>query len=489
MRKSTFFAFAFSAVFATSSLYGQTTSAYPWRSNSLVQPTADPDTRSDQTLRQRPSAGVRLASSTTNVFSGSAAEPAPAPPAMKRRPFLASFRKKQDEGLGDTQPSVSDVQQLTFDPPVAPTAAVVAPGDQQPPLIVPSNALNEPAVNYCDRNCKPGTCNLGCEKKLFGKSARGLEMGGWASLGYHNRNNPLLNNRKAEANLHQAWLFAEKAASRDCDSWDIGFRTDLLYGIDGQDLQAFGNAPNGAPAGWDNSWDYGSYGWALPQAYVQFANADWDVKVGKFFSPFGYEVIGAKDNFFYSHTYTMFNTEPFTMSGILAERRVSDTRSVIIGATAGWDTAFENNSGGNLITGTRLRPNEFFELALTSSIGDTGIRGTGTMSSAVAQFQLTGDLKYVFQADVLNLEDNQEFGIVHYLFRDVSDCLALGARLEWWKSDQFFPNTKSTYDFTVGANYRVNSNITVRPELRWDWGAGAVDPGATIFGIDAVMTF
>ena len=213
------------------------------------------------------------------------------------------------------------------------------------------------------------------------------------------------------------------------------------------------------------------------------------MKVGKFFSPFGYEVIGARDNFFYSHNYTMYLSEPFTMSGVLAERRISDTRSVIIGATAGWDTGFENNSGGNLITGMRVQPNQYVDLALTTSLGDTGARGTGTMSSAVAQMQLTNNLRYVFQADVLNLEDNQEFGIVQYLFRDVSDCVALGARLEWWKSDQLFADTKSTYDFTLGANIRANANITLRPEVRWDWGAAAVDPGATIIGFDAVMTF
>ena len=111
------------------------------------------------------------------------------------------------------------------------------------------------------------------------------------------------------------------------------------------------------------------------------------------------------------------------------------------------------------------------------------------MSSTVAELQLTENVEYVLQADILNLGTNQEFGIVQYLFRDLNPCLALGARLEWWKSDAFFTSSRSTYNFTMGANYRKSANLTLRPEVRFDWGAAAIDPGQAIIGIDAVMTF
>jgi len=492
MRKS-LIAFAFTAVFATSSLVGQTTTNYPWRTQSGVQPVVLPQLQPQAAIAPPKPVVATQQTEGVRVASSAVAFETPAPPAMKRRPFLVGFRNQQEKNLGDAQPSVSDVQEYSFTPPAAPgtssTELQYQGGSPEPAMSVYSNATEEVTPNYCDRDCKKSCCNLGCERKLFPTRCNGLDIGGWVNLGYHNRDNILLNNRKSEANLHQSWLYFDKAASQDCMDWDIGYRADLLYGIDGQDLQAFGNSPTGAPGGWDNSWDYGSYGWALPQAYIQFANAMWDVKVGKFFSPFGYESIGATNNFFYSHSYSMYLSEPFTMSGVLAERKISDNRSIIIGATAGWDTGFENNNGGNLITGTRFQPNQYVDIALTTSLGDTGIRGSGTMSSAVAQMQLTESVKYVFQADVLNLEDNQEFGVVQYLFRDINECVALGARLEWWKSDQLFTDTKSTYDFTLGANIRANANITLRPEVRWDWGAGAVDPGTTIIGIDAVMTF
>lgn len=429
-----------------------------------------------------------------------AASATPLPPNISKQPFLVSFKKHSAQqvdvpGQVESQPSVSDIGDYNFDVPASPEAQAgdlqYQGGSPEPQLQVPSAPAD--TTDYCARDCRKPflPCNLGCEKKLFGKTCNGFEMGGWASLGYHNRNTNVKNNRKSELNLHQFWLYAQNEASRNSASWDTGFRVDGLYGVDAQDLQAFGNPPVGAPDGWDNGWDNGSYGFAAPQMYLQFANYQWDVKLGKFFSPFGYEVIGATGNFFYSNNYTMYNSEPFTMTGLLGERTISDRTSIIMGVTGGWDTGFDSvDDALTLITGVRHQLNNDVSLALTSSLGDTGSRGSGRMTTAVAEVQLTESLNYVLHGNVLNLDDNNEFGIVQYLFRDMSPCLALGARLEWWKTDALFggPN-RSTYDFTMGANYRANSNLVIRPELRFDWGAAAVDPGTPIVGIDAVMTF
>ncbi len=423
----------------------------------------------------------------------------PLPPKTKNQPLLASFKKVQGQQVdvpGEvTSPSIPNIGDYSFDVPDSPATNArdlqYSVGSPEPQLQVAK--APEDTTNYCARDCRKPflTCDLGCEKKLFGETCNGFSMGGWTNFGYHNRDNNVKNNREDRLNLHQLWLYGEKAASRNSASWSPGFRVDGLYGIDAQDLQAFGNSPTGAPDGWDNGWDNGSYGFALPQMYVQLANYEWDVKLGKFFSPFGYEVIGATGNFFYSNNYTMYNSEPFTMTGVLAEKQTGPNSSLIFGATAGWDTGFDRTDGGfNVIAGLRRQLSRDVRLSLTSSLGDTGARGSGIMTTAVTEVQLTDSVSYVLHGNVLNLNDNNEFGIVQYLFRDVTDCLAVGARLEWWKSDAFFggPN-RSTYDFTVGANYRRNANLVIRPELRFDWGARAVDPGAAIVGIDAVMTF
>lgn len=447
--------------------------SYPWEVNSS-QPSS---TTQGLTVQQ-----------TATPSSG----PVPVAPSMKSNPIFGAT-KTQDA----SQPAVSEAADYDFNNAPAPPA--YAPGEEPyqsvvdqnaPQLSVQSNAATAAdQPNYCGRDCRR-KCDLGCIKRLFGTAPSGLEVGGWASFGYHNRDNIIFNDRRGTLNPHQVWLYAEQAAERNA-GWDIGYRFDGLYGIDAQNTQAFGNRPTGNPDHWDNGWDNGEFGFALPQAYLQFANECWDVKAGKFFSPFGYEVVAAPDNFFYSHNYIFNFTEPFTMTGILGERQISQNRSLILGVTTGWDTGFNQNQDGlNLITGMRFSPNENVNLAVTSSLGDTGYRGTGRMTSGVADLQLTENVNYVIQGNYLDLQDNQEFGIVNYLFREVNCCLALGARLEWWKSDQIFGgDTRSTYEFTMGANYRANANIRLRPEVRWDWGAAAIEPGQAIVGIDAIVLF
>ncbi len=519
MRKLKLTAFALTLAVTSSNILAQSTDGtnFPWRATSTTPSQLDHSTSAARPTPAQPQRNATLPTLNANLLPQDISSPAEIGFSNIR------LAVRQDADLIDDQPSVSD-QLLPAEPitPPAPQpatpqsmlepadvtaaktlAAPTSPSDAlkneipaapksnepysaQPPLSVADTSTSSPA-NDSNRDVVNSRCNPECQRKLFGRNCNGLEIGGWTQVGYHSQSNILFNDRDSRVNLHQQWLYFDKQAGVTSD-W--GFRADALYGIDAQNTQAFGNSPVGAPSGWDNGWDNGAYGFALPQLYVQYDNSLWDVKIGKFFSPFGYEVVAAPQNFFYSHSYTMNFTEPFTMTGVLGERQITDERSMILGVTTGWDTGFDRADGGfNLITGTRWQVTDDVNLALTSSIGDTGVRDSGTMSSAVASVKLTESVDYVLQADVLNLRTNNEFGIVQYLFHEINPCLSVGSRLEWWKSDQLFADTRSTYQFTMGANYRQNANLIVRPELRFDWGAAAVDPGAAIFGIDAILTY
>jgi hypothetical protein len=127
--------------------------------------------------------------------------------------------------------------------------------------------------------------------------------------------------------------------------------------------------------------------------------------------------------------------------------------------------------------------------SLTSSVGDTGYRGSGVLQSAIAEIKMTDNVTYVLQGDFLNLQSNDEFGFTNYLFYCANRCLAFGTRVEWWKSDQIFTSTRSTWTFTSGLNYRPNANLVIRPELRMDYGAGAFDSGDVMPAIDAIVLF
>lgn len=426
---------------------------------------------------------------------------------LASRPSVRT-RQEDDPALIDRQASPSDratAPRTTLQSP-QPTLAVPAqdspkidaqpllPNQVTPPLPPgASDFKNRPGLSVADMpepsSCPPESnwCKLGCERKLFGSTPNGFGIGGWSQFGVHNEDSLGFNDRQDELNLHQQWFYVEKRP-RCNHGW--GYRTDVLYGIDAQNTQAFGNPPTGAPSGWDNDWDYGSFGWALPQAYVDYQDCFWNVKIGKFFSPFGYESIASPNNFFYSRSYARNFIEPFTMSGILGERQLSEQRSLIMGATTGWDTGFDQNSSGfNLIAGMRSKFGDNASLASTVSLANTGYRGEGYLNSQVLQVDLSKQTKYVLQGDVLNLGTNQEFAIVNYLFHEFNPCLKVGTRLEWWKSDQIFPDTKSTWGWTNGINFRPHANFVIRPETRVDWGAGAPNPGKIILGIDGILTF
>ncbi|MEZ6093638.1 MAG: outer membrane beta-barrel protein [Pirellulaceae bacterium] len=211
-------------------------------------------------------------------------------------------------------------QDYTDQVPVAPnTDGMTNPTEQKPALYVQSNATDPDLLNQQ----RPSSwCNLGPVQRLIGTTRNGTQIGGFAQFGYHESDIPYFNDREDRLNLHQMWTYFDRPAAR-CSNWSLGYRLDLVYGVDGPNIQSLGNSPTGAPSGWDNGWDFGSYGWAMPQAYLEMANCQYRIRAGRFLSPFGYEQVPSVENFFYSRTYTRNYTEPFGHTGILALNDVS----------------------------------------------------------------------------------------------------------------------------------------------------------------------
>lgn len=369
------------------------------------------------------------------------------------------------------------------------------------PLITP---LSHESAPPCDLGCDM-PCDFvgGCEScYLFGGDGWSLSdaifkedskynIGGWVQLGYHNRSTGMFNSRPNKANVHQTWLYAERVADGS-EGFDWGFRADLMYGIDADDTQAFGNNPGR----WDfaNGWDHGAYGWAMPQLYGEVAFGDLSIIGGHFYTLLGYEVVTAPDNFFYSHAFTMYNSEAFTHTGALATYTVSDNIEVYAGWTLGWDTGFDQFNGGNsFLGGVSVGVTDDLTVTYILTAGNLGWIGDGYTHSIVADLAITEKLNYVFQSDLVDTRfagvGYNTIGINQYLLYWFNDCLGVGGRAEWWKA-----NGDSIYSITGGVNIKPMANFILRPEIRYQWGdagnvAGIpVDEGA-IFGIDAILTF
>lgn len=382
----------------------------------------------------------------------------------------------------------------------------------------PSCDMNVCATGCCDSGCDAaagcgclggglfgglGECGSNCGDdpwSLFGDVGHGITVGGWAQIGYHTAALPLFNSRPDEVQLHQGWVFAEKAIDTS-NGFDIGGRIDYVYGTDGPDTQAFGIENDH----WDNGWDNGGdYGHALPQVYAEMGYGDLSVKLGHFFTIIGWEVVGAPDNFFYSHAYTMYNSEPFTHTGALATYNATDDLTVWGGYTLGWDSGFEDN-GDAFLGGASLGLTDDITMIYATTFGRFAEGGTGEkgyMHSLIFDVAVTDNLQYIFQSDVLETEDSagddvrSTFGINQYLLYTINDCTAIGGRFEWYDNAGVFDNETDIYALTAGINYKPHSNVILRPEVRWDWVDGNAtgilendDDDQFSFGMDSIFLF
>ncbi len=375
-----------------------------------------------------------------------------------------------------------------------------------------SNDLTIQLASCCEESsccapagCDLGSCGEGCGEGcgLFGGGDGESEItfGGWIQMGYHSGVTPgaaarndagSFNNHPHRFNLHQGWLYAEKVADGS-EGFDWGFRMDAMYGVDAGDTQSFGN-----PAGsFDNGGSFSrgaGYGFAIPQLYAEVANGDWSVKAGHFYTLIGYEVVTAPDNFFYSHALTMFNSEPFTHTGVLATYSASDDTTIYGGWTAGWDSGFDSlNGGSSFLGGFSTAAGENATFTYIATAGNFGLRsngGNGYSHSLLLDIALSDDLNLVLQSDLVRISSvgDDDIGVNTYLIKSINDKLGAGVRAEWWKNEG-----NSQYAITWGLNVKPMDNLIIRPEIRYDWdlngaGRGGEDDVAT-FGIDAIVTF
>jgi hypothetical protein len=359
-----------------------------------------------------------------------------------------------------------------------------------------------------------GNCCLGEPWKLCENDLCGWNIGGWSNVGYHSANTyGNFNNKDGVVQLQQQWFFAEKIADGS-KGLDLGGRIDYLYGTDAPDTQAFGIANRH----WDNGWDQGApavvngvnvangYGHAIPQAYGEVAYNNLSVKVGKFFTIVGNEVVAATGNFFYSRQFTFYNAEPFTHTGALTTYKADDDTQLYNGWVSGWDSGFERN-GSAYIGGFKRQLTEKSSFLYTTVAGRFGKETAedGYVHNFIFSSNLTEKLTFISQTDVLYTTNalgegrRNTFGNINYLLYKVNDCVSLGQRFEYFNYDgvgfaQGIRNNE-LLNYTVGVNYRATANLMFRPEVRWVWDRDAFGflegnrKSQAIFGSDMIFTF
>lgn len=396
---------------------------------------------------------------------------------------------------------------------------------------VRSNAMALASRHVCDGEI---TCQAQpsyrcqCERWRLFHDLWGIQIGGWFQGGIlvntdSDFNAPVLfNDRANEFLMNQLNIVIEKPVCADGSRWDFGGRIDLLYGTDSRYLTVPGleNHQDDTPR-WNS--ESGRYGLALPQMYMEFAapvRQSLSLKLGHFYAITGFESFPTPYNYFYSAPYSLAYGLPFTHTGALLAWRPQQRLLLQLGYTRGWDSwnSLADTYGvlGQIFCTSMDRRTA---LSLTTHIGQdiTSINAGAPLTDdrflldVVLRHRLSAQLSCAIQGDVGYQKDGGltvspgptlvDFhsvlwgGVTSYMIYDHSPTLTYALRLEWFAdADQsrlgipvtFLPggptfNGGNYYAATAGVNWRPNTNITVRPELRWDFsdqkGSGTVPGG------------
>lgn len=417
--------------------------------------------------------------------------------------------------------------------------ACAAPSACAPATVCDPNAVFNGCGSTCGSGCGHGCGLLGGElgepwtvMSLFDNECggnhlkdNGWVLGGFTQFGYQSGpdgafagNGPFVNQKEYKFfGLNQQYMYLGKVADGS-KGFDWGFRTDLIFGLDGNEGQAFGNV-NGGHYDYFNGWNHGAYEWALPQLYAEVAIGDLSVKAGHFYTIVGYEVIPSNGNFFLSRQLTFYNSEPFTHTGVLGAYKVNDKLTVQGGWTQGMDTGFDDfNNGSSFLGGITYVASENTTFIYTVTAGNLGWRGDGSINSFIITQKWAEKFSTVHQFDVLGSNAPVDFnvnptptafvpgapgagvannstGLINYAFYDINAKTKAGVRYEWYKADG-----TSYQTLTGGVNIKPIANLLIRPEVRYMFSEGNTQTytgpdysgqlfNQTQFGIDAILTF
>ena len=382
------------------------------------------------------------------------------------------------------------------------------------------SACGSPSCNGCaPYGCGIGLCNL---RQALCKNVcwSGFMNGGYFTNFKGDRSNGYTdcwsNNIPTFNTLYISGV--KKAFTGGC-GFDYGFGIDFAFG---EDTRLFR-----AARGWDENWytghmynpdseayDIASYGFAMPQLYMEMAINNWTVKAGHFYGLLGYEGATANSRFFYTKG-LLCSVSPVAQTGALVSYNGFQNLDMTLGWVNGWNNGFDNSEyGEGMVTGAfTYHMNQYASLKYAFIAGTSDLAGVcgfigpyaqdqvkrknpGSLHNVVAEMQLTGCLK---TASILYYGDFKDVRLLvlgQHFYYDLNCCTKAGFRAEWLKASDV--NDTEVTTFGVGLNYHPcgYQNLVIRPELRYDRVTGGYAqqalngrPDQFTIGFDIMMTF
>lgn len=290
--------------------------------------------------------------------------------------------------------------------------------------------------------------------------------------------------------LNAVELNLEKLADKD---GGVGFRFDLQFGEDPFVVASDGTA---------NEID-------LQQGYIEI-NApinggdllgnNVNIKVGKFVTLAGMEVIESKDNWNFSRSNAFARTIPFQHTGIRTNWSILDGNvDLTLGLNNGWDVRVDANRSKTWELGVGFDVTESLSYYGTIYLGgepdgatanDDGARflntNVFTWVTPIEKLTLASEINVGNQRRVAGLQgatdlnDAQWFSTNLYAKYDINDKMYVAYRYEIFADDDTFRAGTTAESFsgqTITLDYRPYDNLITRGEIRLDRADSSIFEG------------
>lgn len=315
----------------------------------------------------------------------------------------------------------------------------------------------------------------------------GISISGWVQGNYTassaDRTNlpTTFNDRANFFQMNQNFLRINKDIDTSKEEFQLGFRTEwILPGTDARFSQSRGlfNGQTG-----DYQFDlFQAYGEAyLPNVGPKGST----VRVGKFATLVGYELVQGAETPFVSRSY-LFQYNPFTHTGAMVTTQLDDTWTVVNGLVQGADNTFSSPNQATYIGQLKWAPKEgksnaLFNVVLTDPRFDAS-RGFPfyNVYNLVYTRNISDKFTYVLDATFSHIDgaplgngavgSATWYGAANYLIYKHCDNVTSTFRAEVFEDTKGFrTGSQGTYTaLTYGVAYAPKPGVIFRPFARYD---------------------
>jgi hypothetical protein len=214
----------------------------------------------------------------------------------------------------------------------------------------------------------------------------------------------------------------------------------------------------------------------VQQAYATVKLGPTTVDFGRFYTPAGFEVFDAKDNWIYSKGLLFNFALPTAHEGVRVSLPLNE-QLTLTGALANGSDLYTNDTGASkspyktgILSLTYTREASFG--AANLFLSKDPLTGEDAFLADLVVSQGFGPLSLALEGDYGTLGDFSWTGVGLWAKYALTEALRIVGRVEWFQDEDAVHTglvpAQSFTSFTAGVNYAVGSNVDLRAELRVD---------------------